>query len=309
MSKKNTNFKPDERNEGGKNQIFDHMYKHQLTIINMKPIVKSQVKNVPKVVVAKKTKKKNFHEYDEVIESFKRASNVKGNNLSNKPETFEIKSMLAKKTNKGNDFIKKEHEINLKNQKKRINSLSSMKERKKNHFDPVANPVYFLRKPQSPLNEISLVPYYVKLGYDTKDLDTLGLLENKENQKNNYAKNSSLNHKKTEKKSSEKINTKLDYKDLKKKANFSKYERMEPTGLKKTKKIEATFICAPTILGDSDDDYIELKRKLLNLIIENRLYKEEDLEDLFERTSILNGQLDKERLDEIFKFLIEELEK
>lgn len=313
MSKKVSNFKPDERNEGGKTQIFEHMVKHQQNLINMKPMVKSQIKNVPKVIVAKKAKKKDFHEFDEVLESFKRAATVKGNNLSKAPETLEIKHMLAKKKNSPKDFVKQQHKLNLESQKRRIASLGTMNQRKKNCFDPVANPVYFYRKPQTPHNDISIVPYYMKLGLDPKEIQGVSLaklIENKENREFNLSKNRQY-HTNNENKTSEPINSKVDYETIKIKANFQRFQRIDPTGTAKLKKqkTEGDFACAPTVTGKSEEDYIYLKRQLIDLIVQNRIYKEEKLQDLFERTLLLNGHLEKEKLDEIFELILTELEK
>lgn len=314
MSKKVSNFRPDERNEGGKTQIFEHMVKHQENLIKMKPMVKSQIKNVSKVIVAKKAKKKDFHEFDEVIESFKRAATVKGNNLSKPPETLEIKHMLTKKKGSENDFIKQQHKLNLESQKRRIASLGTMNQRKKNNFDPVANPVYFYRKPQSPHNDISIVPFYTKLGLDPAEIQGLSLakqLENKENREFNLSKNRKYQTNNEKNKTIEPVNSKIDYETLKLKANFQNFHRINTTGTIKPKKpkTEADFVSAPTVSGNSEEDYLYLKRQIIDLIVENRVYKEEKLNDLFERTALLNEHLEKDRLDDIFGLIMAELER
>ena len=303
MSKKQSNFKPDERNLGGKNQIFDHMYNHQVTLITMKPIVKSQTKNVEKPIVAKKIPKKNPNEFDEVLESFKRAACVKSNKLSACPETLGLKKMLGKKKNKENDFIGKQHELNLQSQKRRINSLGTMNERQKNCFDPVAKPVFFFRNPDLPKKDISIIPFYTKLGFDPDAKE-----KSYYNKTFELSKNRPINLQKKPKPEQEKFKKKLDYDEIKKKGNL-RYGRINTLGLDKNKKEQDDFIAAPTTKGNSEEDYLELKSKLLQLIVEHRIYKDEVLNDLLERTILLNSHLEQSKIEMIFNFIMEEFEK
>lgn len=300
----NSKFTPDERNLGGKNQIFDHMYNHQISLLQMKPKVKSQVKNVEKIVVAKKILKKNPDEFNEVIESFKRATCVKGTNLSSCPETYQLKNNLLKKKDKAKDFIDKQHNLNLESQQRRINSIGTMNQRKKNSFDPIAKPVYFFRKPYTSHKDISITQYCSKLGFNMEEN-----FENKENLPFDLSKNKSFNVEKNNKKD-RKITKKhetLYYEEIKHKGNF-RFNRITPNGFNKNAS-KPEFISAPTTKGNSEEDYSELKSKLIHLIVDNRIYKEEDLQDLLERTIILNQHLEKLKIEQIFTYIIEELEK
>ena len=295
-------MQPDERNIGGKKQIFDEMFNHQLNLINMKPQVKSQIKNLEKISVAKKAPKKNFHQFDEVLESFKRASCVKGSNLSKQPETFELKHMLAKKKNKVNNYVDYQHELNLRSQKRRINSLGTMNERKKNNFDPIAKPVYFLRKPNTSHKDISLQTFCEKLGVNPTEKENkrpFNLTQKDYTIKENTANNRNLRRE---------MNRKPDYQEIKKKGNL-RYNKIDSKGFTKKKQETNGFYCAPTTKGDTEENYVDLKSKLLHIIVDNRIYQEETLKDLLERTIILNPHMNPQKVEEVFNFLIEELEK
>ena len=176
-----------------------------------------------------------------------------------------------------------------------------MNDRKKNNFDPIAKPVYFFRKPYTPHKDISVVTLYEKLGFD---------LEEKENRPN---KNMPFNLTKKDYKITNnrtinsQVNKKLIYEEIKMKGKF-RYNKIDNMGFDKKKEENNGFISAPTIKGNSEEDYIELKSKLLRVIVDNRIYKEEVLNDLLERTIILNPHLEQSKIEEVFQFLMEELE-
>jgi len=103
------------------------------------------------------------------------------------------------------------------------------------------------------------------------------------------------------------VNKKLIYEEIKMKGKF-RYNKIDNMGFDKKKEENNGFISAPTIKGNSEEDYIELKSKLLRVIVDNRIYKEEVLNDLLERTIILNPHLEQSKIEEVFQFLMEELE-
>ncbi|EGR30798.1 hypothetical protein IMG5_123410 [Ichthyophthirius multifiliis] len=65
----------------------------------------------------------------------------------------------------------------------------------------------------------------------------------------------------------------------------------------------------PKVKGNLQEDYDIIKQKLVFLIVKYRIYKEEDIEVLFARTTVHNRHLKMEKLDEIFILIKDELNK
>lgn len=91
----------------------------------------------------------NAYDFEEVVVSFKKVANMKKGYVN----TNAPKSMKTKKLRKGGkyktkkQFIMSEHEKNLKSMRRKLKNMGkSMKERKKNVYDPVAHPVRFFRR-------------------------------------------------------------------------------------------------------------------------------------------------------------------
>lgn len=333
---------PCENNIGGRTQIFSHMKNHQLTLLSVKPTISS--KDRPFSAQTHNIKKKNLHEYGEVFESFKRVANLKRNKISDCPKTFGILGKFKKTDKKTKyNFQEMQHEIILKNQKRRIEELGSLKERKKNSMDPAANPVFFFRTNEDKQN-ININDFCKKLGFTQND-NFEGKNRTINNLKYNYekeenvekifnitGKNRMFQKMKVDKENLEKFRTttktdihKNDKTDFHKKSPEELYrlyksslnpvDRKDEGGVKKNyhlqKKLEEEdkdFVLAPTVNGNSDEDYKKLKRLLINAIVNNRLYKENDLIDLKERTILLNDKLDANKVEEIFDLIYEELE-
>lgn len=336
---------PCENNIGGRTQIFSHMKNHQLTLLSVKPTISS--KDRPFSAQIHNIKKKNPHEYAEVFESFKRVANLKRKKISECPKTFGILGKF-KKTDKNvfSNYQDMQHEIILKNQKRRIEEIGGLKERRKNPMDPAANPVFFFRTNEDKQN-ININDFCKKLGFTQFDnfegknqmIDTF---KNKFEEKNKFEKllsatskdnkNRTLQKAKHDKENREECKkmTKTHANENKKanfnkkspeelynfyKNNFNSIDRKDERGAKKNnnlqkklEEVDKNFVIAPTVNGNSDENYRMLKLLLINAIVKNRLYKENDLMDLKERTILLNDKLDANKVEEIFDRIYEELE-
>ena len=69
----------------------------------------------------------------------------KGYINNEKPITMEFKKNLANNSTKQQKFLKSEHENHMISQRVRINRLDKNVEKKKNEFDPIANPPYQIK--------------------------------------------------------------------------------------------------------------------------------------------------------------------
>ncbi len=154
-------FKPSADNIGGRKQITELVFNHHKTLLNTKPTIniherpRSHVdSNRSPGLKTEKMKLKENEEFQEVFEAFKRIKLVEKGNAkkgtdNTKPNTIGLKQMISdgrsKKQKKIEDF---EHLLKLKSQERRIADIGKMKERKKNEFDPVANPPVIFKKVQ-----------------------------------------------------------------------------------------------------------------------------------------------------------------
>ena len=55
----------------------------------------------------------------------------------------------------------------------------------------------------------------------------------------------------------------------------------------------------PMVQGATKKDYDTLKGELIDVIINNRIYKEDELQDLFKRVTIVNTHMDRAKLLDI----------
>ena len=164
-------FTPKEYNEGGRKQLTDLMYNHHQAIVNAKSTIKNDVPKSLNAPIHSKKKPVNplkSSEYGEVFEAFRRAAKAKtkpGTVDHHQPETLKLKGLLSAKARKTENYQQQEHQRNLRLQQDRIRSAGkSMTERKKNKFDPVAYPSYFLRGKAESKKPISVEYLAKKLG-------------------------------------------------------------------------------------------------------------------------------------------------
>lgn len=270
-------FSPDSRNLGGRNQITNLMYNHQLSLINTKPTIQTRITSPKNPNYQKKQiSYKKIMEYNEVFETFRRAGNVKWSKFSSPPKTFYLKDMLSRKNNKAYKYAQFEHHLYLNSQKKRIEDLSNFSQRKKNAFDYTVHPSLFFRR-KDDLQETS--NYYLK---------------NTENIKNKEGKFDSNQE------STEKIEDPLQNQEIIEKPQEENDSNNEENGY--------ILLPIPQIKGKNEQDYKDLKERLIELIYEYRVFKSQDLESLFGRTLLHNKHMDSKRLHVIFKEIQEEFD-
>lgn len=145
-------FNPNERNIGGRKQINELVYNHHLSLLKVKPTLNTWNTKAPalKQLVSHKPKKLTEElEFKEVYHSFKKVVDMKKGYINNyEPHTMGLKKNLANKTQKNEKFIKSEHENHMISQRERIDRIQKPVERKKNEYDPVANPGYVIETQQ-----------------------------------------------------------------------------------------------------------------------------------------------------------------
>ena len=138
------------KNVGGKDMILTRMVNHYSALSNAKSVIDTKAPHPP----VKKTKheikgdlyrREQFHN---VREAYKKVSNAKCYVDNKKPVTYNMKPKNHFKSIK-EKYEDIEHLRTLKAMSKRILSIGKMHERKKNRFDPIANPTYFFLNAQS----------------------------------------------------------------------------------------------------------------------------------------------------------------
>ena len=132
------------RNVGGKDMILTRMVNHYTALSRMKPIVDTKaphpaVKKTPHEIKGDLFRPEKFHN---VRETYKKVSNVNHYVDDKKPATFNMKPKNTFKSIK-EKYADIEHLRTLKAMSQRILSIGKMHERKKNRYDPIANPTYF----------------------------------------------------------------------------------------------------------------------------------------------------------------------
>jgi hypothetical protein len=281
MSKKknlnSTIFVPDYRNIGGRNQITDLIYNHQMSLLKTKPTLKTRI-STPKPLSskAKPITYKEILKFKEVFESFRRSQNVKLANFSSPPKTFHLKEMLQRKNTKVYKSAEYEHQLFLKSQKRRINDLTTFTQRKKNLFDYTVHPSLFFRRKQDELQNSSVFQ---------EENDQISQKQEELEQQNDPNEAYELTYKRPPN-------------------SNNKQENLEED----EEKEDYELVPIPEIKGKTPENYNELKIKLIELIYDYRIFKSEDLESLFGRTLLHNKHMDNKRLQKIFKEIQEEFD-
>ena len=144
------------KNVGGKDMILSRMVNHYSALSQAKPVIDTKaphpkVKKTPHEIKGDLFRREQFHN---VREAYKKVSKVKSYVDNKKPNTFDMKPKNCFKSVK-EKYEDIEHLRTLKAMSKRILSIGKMQERKKNRFDPIANPTYFFLNAQKrdPNNE------------------------------------------------------------------------------------------------------------------------------------------------------------
>ena len=137
------------RNVGGKDMILSRMVNHYSALSEAKPVVDtkapdSKAKKTPHEIKGDLFRREEFHN---VREAYKKVSNAKSYIDNKEPTTFKNKRKNCFKSVK-EKYEDIEHLRTLKAMSKRILSIGKMHERKKNRFDPIANPTYFFLNTQ-----------------------------------------------------------------------------------------------------------------------------------------------------------------
>ena len=137
-------FLPQENNIGGRQQISELFFNHIMTLIQSRPEIRSfnQKENYKEIL-----RKKKSINYDFIRESrvkYRKNSVKRGSIDTSEPKTLQLK--LSPMNKRKEEYISQEHYSNLLNQKRKINSLRRMSERKKNFHDPFAYPSLFFRR-------------------------------------------------------------------------------------------------------------------------------------------------------------------
>ena len=144
------------KNVGGKDMILSRMVNHYSALSQARPVIDTKAPH-PKVKKTQHEIKGDLYrreQFHNVREAYKKVSNVKCYVDNKQPVTFNMKKKNCFKSAKEN-YEDTEHLRVLKAMSKRILSIGKMHERKKNRFDPIANPTYFFLNAQKrdPNNE------------------------------------------------------------------------------------------------------------------------------------------------------------
>jgi len=261
-----------ENNLGGRNAIRRQLLEHHNAIVYAKPTIDSRTKPRAHVDAGLDPKQKlnkghSAFEFNEVYHTFKKLSDVKGGYIDNKkPVSYDLAKKAIPKHQKKNHFINQEHELHLKSQRRKIENVGkSMQERKKNIFDPIAHPTILFRRQEQPKKDISL---------DFMFSTNIGVAKSA---KTGF--NLSKMKSKFVKRPVSAYNSKAENYDI---------ESISPIKLNQTGTSfldREAYDDAPTFSGNSKDEssYKNYKMKVIDYIIDKRIYKAYDLENLREK--------------------------
>lgn len=147
-------FKSDTRGLGGQKQIMDLMQNHYSAMQHIKSTLNTRMPPRPHVD-SKKVKVQPSHQrqlmgsaqYAEQREAFRRLAAVqKGYTDSSAPATYHRaqKMQVNRRARvQSASHQVREHESNLASLHRRMMAVGNVQDRKKNPFDPIANPVFF----------------------------------------------------------------------------------------------------------------------------------------------------------------------
>lgn len=280
----NGRFVANENNLGGKNAIRRQLLEHHNAIVHAKPAIDSRTKP-PAHVDAKVDPKKKLNKVKEpfttteVYHSFRKVAEIKSGYIdASKPATYDLKKNALPMKKKKNDFINQEHERNLKSQYKRVSNVGkSMAERKKNEFDPIAHPVTFFRRPDESKKDITL-DFMFHRTTGPKGTTTgfnISKMKNKVSKRPLSSYNKGADD---------------DDDDL-------QLEKISVNNVHNVKEKEIPEFSG----GFKDDDaYQDYKLKVIDHIIDNRLYKAIDLDILKEKIKIKYPAMERDKLDNMF---------
>ena len=173
------------KNVGGKDMILSRMVNHYSALSQAKPVIDTKpphsgVKKTQHEIKGDLFRREQFHN---VREAYKKVSKAKCYVDNKIPITYNMKPKKCFKSVK-EKYEEIEHLRILKAMSKRILSIGKMHERKKNRFDPIANPTYFFLNAQNkrdPKNEATklialknLTEIYKKINENEKKKLLLG---------------------------------------------------------------------------------------------------------------------------------------
>jgi len=84
--------------------------------------------------------------------------------------------------------------------------------------------------------------------------------------------------------------------------------KMMPASASRAKR-NVEEIQVPVFMAKSDEDYRKIKQAIIDMMIEYRIYKNDDLENLLAKIKAKNQHLDLHKIDEIYLLITNELDK
>ncbi len=149
-------FSPDSRNLGGRKEIVDRLNNHHLSLLNMKPTMNTRG---PSLRFLRPKHAGPSDPFRQVRATFNAVRNIKGGTDSNCPKAFTLARKFHRLNRQTPNFALQEHLRNTRSLQRRLLRIGSMTERKKNPYDPIANPALFFRKAGDSDKTTSLVDF------------------------------------------------------------------------------------------------------------------------------------------------------
>lgn len=335
----------DERNLGGRDTVRKRLRDHHASLVTMKPVLKSHIPPHPHVDAhlspeeKKKRGAKLKNTYGEVFVSFKKVTDAKVGINCKEPKTFHLMNSLVPKHGKEMHFINQEHQLHLKSQQRKLESLGKlMHERKKNLFDPIAYPSRMLRRPPQnpkkaakeymfssvlsnrPVASTFDVPKLTKYIKKQATASTLGMSRSHYMKRSQDGMGRSLRSQDgmtrsqgdmenlEENEANMQENEEVGMEENEKMENEEDAARREEFSRKKKPKLSAEEVEIPVFIFNGNGDYQKMKNKLLDLIIDNRLFKLEDYRILEKRVCDANPDLEQELIHDVFTVIQGELD-
>eukprot|EP00742_Colponemidia_sp_Colp-10_P003101 GILJ01003304.1.p1 GENE.GILJ01003304.1~~GILJ01003304.1.p1 ORF type:complete len:304 (+),score=47.33 GILJ01003304.1:181-1092(+) len=295
-------FPPDVRNQGGRNEIVKRMNNHHQTLLNIKSTLNTQDR--PKSAAPRRTgPKPHIDPFHEVREAYRRVGQVKGGTDTSAPKTFGMARALSDQKHRKLGKQRQEHHNNLAHMERRIQDYSSITERKKNPYDPEVYPSLLFRREED-VNK-SVMHTSTRLTPRPRTAS-----------RSRGSVNASIEDRPSVKGASVHINDEdNDYEEeyidsymAPVITNVAARPQSAQASIYPTEQKPVVISNGHTASAAAKDPYHQLKKELVHAIVSKRLYKDSDLNFLFDNARLKTGHLEADRVEEVISSLRSELE-
>jgi hypothetical protein len=259
------------------------MDRHRKALAGAKPLVDTRGKQRPVSSKSCHNKAQFFQEFGPVLKMFQALSSQKAMIDNKPPKTASL--ALPRPPKKREQFEKAQHKLNLQSTTKKIGEGLRWVDRKKNASDPVANPVYFIKKAED-FPGVAIDPLLQHLL--TRPSSSTPFYSTPDPSKPPIAHRRPPKPKAGPRKATNAAAVHLAQQALQAHHSYQEFLPLRETEV-------------PRVNGSGEGHLTELKAQLAHHIYSNKVYKEIELRTLELRTCLHNPQVDEKRVAAIFE--------